>query len=125
MYILGLVLLIVLAIVCFIFAIVFIGDEIGAVPAFLCIIFSLGTWGYIEHRDYKQDQTQEISISDISIMSDDDVCVVRYGDKFQETYQKKSEYDAITDSTFTLYETKWYNIQGEYNGSIYEIKFDK
>ena len=58
-------------------------------------------------------------------MSDDDVCVVRYGDKFQETYQKKSEYDAITDSTFTLYETKCYNIQGEYNGSIYEIKFDK
>lgn len=81
-------------------------------------------WVMIEMADYSEGKPKEISPAKVSIMHDDEVCIVRYGEKYQETFEGKSEYDNILDSNFVLLETPIYDILGENNGYEYEVKID-
>jgi len=100
------------------------GDE-DAINAFPFIIVpALIIWGVVEWADYSEGKPIEHVPATVSIMHDDEVCIVRYKD-FQETYSDKKEYDAILDSNFVLLETPTYDVLGEPNGEIYELKFDE
>jgi hypothetical protein len=66
------------------------------------------------------DKPIEIPMSKISIMVDDEVAILRYGD-VMETYDNVKEYKAIKDSSFKFIKTKERNVFGEDNGSTYEL----
>jgi hypothetical protein len=83
-------------------------------------ICGLVMWIFIENKTYKVGSPKDIKPKEISIMKDKEVAILRYKN-FQETYNIKKEYDAISDSTFTLQETTEYNIQGEENGKTYKL----
>lgn len=66
------------------------------------------------------DKPIEVPKSKISIMVDDEVAIIRYGD-VMETYDNVKKYKAIKDSSFKFMETKERNVFGEDNGSTYEL----
>lgn len=84
------------------------------------IVCGLIMWAFIENKTYTIGSPKEVKPKDISIMKDKEVAILRYK-TFQETYNVKKEYDAISDSTFVLHETTEYNIQGEENGVTYKL----
>lgn len=84
------------------------------------VICGLVMWIFIENKTYKVGLPKDIKPKEISIMKDKEVAILRYKN-FQENYNLKKEYDAISDSTFTLQETTEYNIQGEENGKTYKL----
>lgn len=91
------------------------GSLIGVVVC-LGIIFLITS-----EKTTSYDKPIEIPKSKISIMVDDEVAIIRYGD-VMETYDNVKEYKAIKDSTFKFMETKERNVFGTYNGSTYELK---
>lgn len=96
-------------------------EDSGAGNMFIAVaVCGLIMWIFIENKTYEIGTPKEIKPKDISIMRDKEVAILRYKD-FQETYNLKKEYDAISDSTFTLQETTEYNIQGEENGKTYKL----
>jgi hypothetical protein len=96
------------------------GDAFNALP--FIIIPALIIWGVVENADYREGKSVELAPTEVSIMCDDDVCIIRYGEDFQHTYDSKKEYDAISDSNFVLVKTTQLDILGEDNGPEFEFK---
>ena len=66
------------------------------------------------------DKPVKIPMSKISILIDDEIAIIRYGDVI-ETYDNVKEYKAIRDSSFKFMETRERNVFGVYNGSTYKL----
>ena len=98
-------------------------DSDAHVPFFVGAVCLLILWGVSEWADYGVGKSKEITPTNLSIMHDDDVCIVRYGDDYQKTFSEKSDYDDLLDSSFVLLKTPTYDLWGEHNGYEYEIDF--
>ena len=121
MYWIGFVLLSIVVIFLFIGLVIFIKDNEDVGGLFiLFIIFTLVLIGYSIGKTYDESIPKIIQNKDISIMKDKDVAIIRYKE-FQETYDTKKEYDAISDSSFVLKETIYYNIYGGVISNGYEL----
>lgn len=96
------------------------GDAFNAVPFIL--IPALIFWGVMENADYREGKSVELTPTEVSIMSDGEVCIIRYGEDYQKTFDSKKDYDAIKDSTFVLVKTTQLDILGEDNGPEFEFK---
>lgn len=95
-------------------------EDAGSV-FFVGSIFGLILWMFIELKTYHEVHTKDLKPSEVSILSDKEIAIIRY-QGFQKTYDKKKEYDAIMDSSFVLSQTTEYDILGEENDFTYELK---
>jgi hypothetical protein len=116
------ILIIILAIV-FILGIIIVLDEDGGGGFWLMILAFCFIFGIILFQDKttKSDEPEIIPHSELSIMVDDDLAIIRYKDEIKKFYDVK-QYKAIQDSTFQFIETKHYNILGDNISNEYEFK---
>jgi hypothetical protein len=78
-------------------------------------------WLTIEFKTVTYGKRIPIPHTELSVMSDDEMAIIRHEDNTYE-YRKVKHYNAIKNGEFEMMEIKEYNIQGEYNGSTYAVK---
>jgi hypothetical protein len=100
------------------------GDNNSDRPFIVGLIASVILWALVENATYNEGKPIDISPAKVSILHDNEVCIIRYGDDYQETFEDKSDYDNIIDSNFVLQKIPLYDILGEDNGCDYEIKIN-
>ena len=106
---------------------VMLGDEnkIGGEMLFASIFTGLVVWLSIDGMDYKDGEPIPVDKNLISVMHDNKVVILRLDDAFTKTYNTKAQYDAILCDKYELMKIISYDMRGEENSEVYELKIDE
>jgi len=88
----------------------------------LAVVVGLLLLAYLNEMDYYTSKPTLVNKSNVSVMYDKYVAIVRIGDEYQETFDKKYDYDNIKLGNFTIKKQKDYNIFGDVNDTDYIIE---
>ena len=77
---------------------------------------------YLIEMVYYTGKPTLVNKSNISVMYDKYVAIVRIGDEYQETFDKKYDYDNIKLGNFIIKKQKDYNIFGDVNDTDYILQ---
>jgi len=97
--------------------------ETGGDSIIVACICGVIIWLMLENVTTKIADPVEIPLSELSIMIDDEVAIIRYNDK-NRTYDNVSEYKAIRDTSFKFMRIQEFDVFGEDNGSTYKLKIN-
>lgn len=91
----------------------------------ITIVIGLLLGVYLSGTDYYTSKPTLVNKSNISVMYDKYVAIVRIGNEYQETFDRKYDYDNIKLGNFIIKKQKDYDIFGNVNDTDYilEIKY--
>ena len=99
-------------------------EEAGGKMVFFSLLCGFLIWLSIDGIPYKEDDPTPVDKEMISVLCDDKVVIIRVGDEYQKTYDKKEDYDAVISNNYELLMTIHYDMIGEEIERSYKLKLD-